>query len=135
MVPQTIAVLLLSANPKGTSWLRLAEERREIEAGLMARSRWRDRFRLVTRVAVRPQDVQRAMLDCTPNIVHFSGHGGGDQGLALEDDAGQMKLVEAAALAALFALYASDLQCGVAGEIGMFCCFIWFARKNDGLLL
>jgi len=110
--PQPVTtVLILSANPKGTSPLRLDEERREIETGLIERSRLRDNFRLVSKVAVRSRDVQRAMLDHTPQVVHFSGHGAGEQGLALEDETGNVKLVYADALAALFELFADSLQC------------------------
>ena len=65
-------ILVLAANPKGTSPLRLGEEVREIQDGL-DRSRRRDRFRIEQRWAVRPKDIQRALLDCCPQIVHFSG--------------------------------------------------------------
>jgi len=107
---QRVTVLMVSANPKGTAPIRLDEERREVEAGLMERSRLRDQFRLITKVATRSRDVQRAMLDYEPQVVHFSGHGSGDQGLLLEDEAGQVKLVSADALAALFKLYCDRLQ-------------------------
>jgi hypothetical protein len=82
LLPTTI--LMLSANPKGTVPLRLDEERREIESGLIERSRLRDTFRLITKTAVRPRDFQRAMLDLNPQIVHFSGHGEAEPGLARE---------------------------------------------------
>jgi len=82
-MPTPRTVLMLSANPKGTTSLRLDEERREVEAGLIERSKLRDNFTLVSKVAVRPQDVQRALLDHNPFIVHFSGHGAGEQGLLL----------------------------------------------------
>lgn len=111
MEPQSTTVLILSANPKGTMPLRLDEERREIEAGLMERSRLREQFRLVTKVAVRPRDFQRAMLDHSPQVVHFSGHGGSEKGLVIEDEMGQTKLLDADALGALFKLYADGLRC------------------------
>ncbi len=41
------------------------------------------------KVAVRPRDLQRAMLEVEPQIVHFSGHGAGDEGLVFEDEIGQ----------------------------------------------
>ena len=69
-------ILVLAANPKGTSPLRLGEEVREIQAGL-DRSQYRDRFRIEQRWAVTPKDIRRALLDCNPQIVHFSGHGVG----------------------------------------------------------
>ena len=91
-------ILLLAANPKGTTQLRLDEEVREIGEGLL-RARQREQFQLVQRWAVRPRDVHRAMLDEKPQIVHFSGHGAGEEGLVFEDEVGQPKLVASVALA------------------------------------
>jgi hypothetical protein len=83
-LPQPKTILILSANPRGTDPLRLDEEVREIKAG-MQRSRHRDQFVIQHQLAARPRDVQRAMLDFKPQIVHFCGHGAGDAGLILED--------------------------------------------------
>jgi hypothetical protein len=128
-------ILVLAANPQGTHPLRLGEEVRKIQAGL-ARSQHRDRFRLEQRWAVTPSDVRRALLDCHPQIVHFSGHGVGTEvagdpspatrkltgvsnpssepeGLVFEDDLGQPQLVTTAALADLFALFADQVECVV----------------------
>ena len=38
---------------------------------------------------MRPRDVQQAMMDINPQIVHFSEHGTRDKGLVLENEAGQ----------------------------------------------
>jgi hypothetical protein len=104
--------LILTANPSGTSKLRLDEEVREIEAGLQ-RSQKRDLFVLEQKWAVRPRDIQRAMLDINPQIVHFSGHGTGEEGLVFEDEIGQAKLVSGEALAELFKLFAEQVECVV----------------------
>ncbi len=85
-------ILILAANPKNTSQLRLDEEVREIDAGLQ-RNQQHAQFILEQKWAVRPRDVQRAMLDFRPQIVHFSGHGDGEAGLALEDKMGKTKLL------------------------------------------
>ena len=103
-------ILILSANPKGTDPLRLGEEVREIKEGLK-RSKYRDLFQIETAEAVRVGDIQRAMLDYEPNIVHFCGHGGGEEGLVFEDVTGQIKLISAEALAGLFSLFADRLDC------------------------
>ena len=105
-------ILILSANPKGTTSLRLDEEVREIDAGLQ-RARYRDRFVLEQKWAVRPRDISRAILDLNPQIVHFSGHGTGDEGLVFEDESGSAKLVDGEALAGLFDLFAELLECVV----------------------
>jgi vWA-MoxR associated protein C-terminal domain/CHAT domain len=108
--PQTI--LFLAANPKGTDPLRLDQELRDIGEGLQ-RAQKRDQFNLAQRSAVRPRDIQRAMNDLRPQIVHFSGHGTGDAGLVFEDEIGNAKMVDGDALAALFGLFADRLNCVV----------------------
>ena len=55
--------------------------------------------------------MQRAILDLSPQIVHFSGHGVGEDGLALEDESGQAKLVSTEAIAGLFELFADQVEC------------------------
>ncbi len=108
--PLTKKILILAANPQNSTPLRLDQEVREIDEGL-TRAKQRDRFELEQRWAVRPRDVQRAMLDLAPQIVHFSGHGVGEGGLALEDDVGQAKLVSTPAIAGLFELFADQIEC------------------------
>jgi hypothetical protein len=78
-------ILILTANPRTTSRLRLDEEIREIDEGLY-RAKHREQFNLVQRWAVRPRDIHRAMLDASPSIVHFAGHGAGEEGLVFEND-------------------------------------------------
>lgn len=102
----------MAANPKNTLPLRLDEEVREIEAGLQ-RAKKRELFDLKQRWAVRVQEVYQSLLDLKPQIVHFSGHGTGDDGLALEDETGNVRLVDTQALARLFELFASHIECVV----------------------
>jgi hypothetical protein len=109
-IPKTI--LILAANPKGTSKLRLDEEVREIELGLQ-RSKRREMFTLKQQLAVRPRDVHRAILDFKPQIIHFCGHGEGNQGLAFENETGEIKFINAEALASLFGLFAAWVECVV----------------------
>lgn len=108
--PQTI--LFVAANPKGTGHLRLDQELRDIAEGLK-RSQKRDQFNLEQRSAVRPLDIQRAMLDVEPQIIHFSGHGVEEQGLVFEDTSGKVKLIDGDALAGLFELFADKITCVV----------------------
>ncbi|MGB7376718.1 MAG: SUMF1/EgtB/PvdO family nonheme iron enzyme [Rivularia sp. (in: cyanobacteria)] len=105
-------ILVLSANPKGTTTLRLGEEIREIKQGLQ-RSKRRDSFAFQSGQAVRDFDIHRSILDYEPQIIHFSGHGAGDNGLVFEDNVGQQKLVDGGALAALFELFALQIKCVV----------------------
>ncbi|MEH1825792.1 MAG: CHAT domain-containing protein [Nostoc sp.] len=105
-------ILILTANPQGTSQLRLDQEVRDIEEGLQ-RAKNREQFALKSMFAVRPRDIQRAMLDINPSIVHFSGHGTGEEGLVFEDEVGRAKLVDGEALAGLFELFAEQVECVV----------------------
>ncbi|MDF5731412.1 MAG: hypothetical protein PUP92_26260 [Rhizonema sp. PD38] len=85
-------VVILSANPINTSKLCLDEEVREIQSAL-ERSRHREEFELIPRLAVRIDDLRRALLDHSPQVVHFSGHGDGTDGIALEDNSRHAQLV------------------------------------------
>jgi hypothetical protein len=105
------SILLLAANPKGTKSLRLQEEEREIKERL--RLSGYGKIPINSAGAVRPIDIQQAMLDFDPHIVHFSGHGAGQDGLVFEDAIGQEKLVDSEALAELFELFAEKVECVV----------------------
>ena len=103
-------VLILAANPKDTTKLRLDEEVREIEEGLR-RSKERDQFVIKSSWAIRPDDLRRAILDFEPQIVHFCGHGEADGGLVLENITGQPQSVKPEALAGLFELFTEQVEC------------------------
>ncbi len=94
-------ILFLAANPQSTSRLNLGREVQEIDEGLR-RAKLSDRFQLVQRWEVRPRDLRRALLEENPDIVHFSGHGKGQEGLVLVDNAGKPKPATGQALAGLF---------------------------------
>ena len=75
-------ILFLAANPQVTTnsdrhVLALEEEARAIREEL-ERGGHRDRFEFATRWAVRPLDLLRELNRLRPSIVHFSGHGTGD---------------------------------------------------------
>ena len=108
-----IKILILTANPSntGSDPLRLDAEVRRIEEALQ-RSRYRDRFQITAKLAVRTLDLRRALLDYRPQIVHFSGHGTETQGLLLENDAGQYQLISTEALAGLFGIFETgEIEC------------------------
>ncbi|KHG39319.1 MAG: CHAT domain-containing protein [Aphanizomenon flos-aquae KM1D3_PB] len=94
-------ILILTANPTNTKPLRVSEEVREIKSA-WERSLNREQFTIIVEEAVRPQELRRTLLGHKPDIVHFSGHGGGEQGLALMADNGEAFLVKVAPLAKLF---------------------------------
>jgi pterin-4a-carbinolamine dehydratase len=105
-------ILFLAANPKETTSLRLQEEEREIKEKL--RSQGYGKVPIYSSGATRPRDIQQAMLDSKPQIVHFSGHGIGEEGLVFEDMDGQIKLISSEALADLAKIFAErGLECVV----------------------
>jgi hypothetical protein len=63
-------ILILSAHPTDGKPLRLDKEVREIQAGL-ERAKSRDKFEIISRWAVCPEDLRRALLDYEPEIVLF----------------------------------------------------------------
>jgi hypothetical protein len=105
-------ILVLAANPIGTAHLRLDQEVREISIGLQ-RAKKRELFDLVQRWAVRSRDLRQALLEVEPQIVHFSGHGSSTGGLFLENEIGEYQLVKPEALARLFELCSSYVECVV----------------------
>jgi len=99
-------LLLLAANPKDATRLRLDEEIRDISEGLK-RAANRDEFEISQRWAVRARDLQRAIQEESPQIVHFTGQ---SEGLMVEDATGTGKAIGANALSALFQLFAQKVQ-------------------------
>lgn len=103
-------ILILASNPKGTTSLELQREIRDL-IEVIKKSPDRDRFTIETRWAVRPQDLQSALLEVKPSIVHFCGHGEGERGLVLENDLGELHLVSKEALADLFRHFSHQIEC------------------------
>ena len=106
-------ILILAANPKNTSRLRVDEEVREIDEGLR-RANKRELFQLEQKLAVRWRDFYRAILDTQPQIVHFCGHAQGEDGIALENETGNTAFVNADTLESIFKLFAQKgVECVV----------------------
>src|SRR5260370_29407240 len=69
-----VKVLFLAANPLGTDRLKLDEEIRAITEKVYA-SEYRDRLKVESSWAIRPDDLLQSFNRYKPHIVHFSGHG------------------------------------------------------------
>ena len=102
-------ILFLTSNPSDTSRLRIDKEARDIEEGLR-RANQRDSFDFEVRLATRPRDLSRAILDINPQILHFSGHGE-TEGIVLEDEDGTSKIVTTEAISGLFNLFSDTIHC------------------------
>lgn len=103
-------VLFLAADPTDATRLRLGEEYREIQEKLQL-AKMREKFNLTQRFSVRPADISQSILDEKPQIVHYSGHGTIDGYLCFENELGQIHYIEPDALAELFELVASHVEC------------------------
>ncbi|MGH9762608.1 MAG: CHAT domain-containing protein, partial [Blastocatellia bacterium] len=103
-------ILFLAACPKNTPRLRLDEEIRQIDNALRS-SNERESFGLHVKFAVTPKEWVQALLEVSPQIVHFAGHGSPDGGLALESSNGRSKLIKPKALEELFEPFAQEVNC------------------------
>jgi hypothetical protein len=104
-----MTILFLSANPHGTKPLMLDEEVREIEQKIRA-SDYRSSLELVSKWAVRPDDLLQYLNQYKPQVVHFSGHGSATEEIVLLDRQGDAKPVSKEALVALFRILKRDIR-------------------------
>jgi hypothetical protein len=102
-------ILFLAANPYTTDHLRLSEECAAIERELRL-STHRDDFQFVSRWAVSIDELLRHLNELNPTVIHFSGHGSGEDGLLLQDEHGQPQPVSARALAMIIDAAAQGAQ-------------------------
>ena len=106
-------ILILAANPIGTEPLQLEREINFIQEKLESSSQ-RDRFEILPgTVVARSQDLQSKLRKREPRIVHFCGHGEGEAGLVLENDAGEPHFVTEETLERVFALFSEQIECVV----------------------
>ena len=80
-----VRILVVAANPLGSSPLKLDHEVKTIKEALK-QSRKRDNFVVEYCLAATPSELRRALLDLEPHVLHFSGHGAGDRGLLFVSD-------------------------------------------------
>ena len=103
-------VLFLAANPLSSDRLALDEEARSIGEKVRD-AKYRDSVVVEARWAVRPADLQQALLEIEPSVVHFSGHGGGALGIVMHSsDQDKVSLVSADVLADLFRVLKGDIR-------------------------
>jgi hypothetical protein len=104
-----ITILVVSANPAGTSPLNLDEEVRQIEAKVRA-TEYRDSIEIITKWAVRPDDLLQCLNQFKPTIVHFSGHGSPTEEIILLDEQRRPKKVAKATLVELFRILKKSIR-------------------------
>lgn len=106
-----IRILFLGVNPVSTLRLRLDEEIRQIQLSLKLAKK-RENLKLKQDWAVTPTHLLQAILEESPNIVHFSGHGQ-EEGLVLQNEVGERCIVGKEGLSDLFKLFNDSIRCVV----------------------
>lgn len=94
-------ILFLSANPKGTSKLSLDGECAAVMRELKITPH-RAAFDFQTRWAVTIDDLVRELLELSPSLIHFAGHGS-TEGISLVGPDGETQRLSATALRGLLA--------------------------------
>jgi len=101
-------ILILASNPRKD--LNLDREIRDLK-DVIEKSRDRQEFEVEDALAVRVGDLQDLLFRYRPQVVHFCGHGSGQQGLVFEGNDGGEQWVRAEALSDLFRLFAENVGC------------------------
>ena len=103
-------ILILTSNPRHD--LKLDREIKDLK-NVIKRSKNQSQFETEFELEVHPEELQDLLLEHEPRIVHFCGHGTGEQGLVLEDRSGGEQVVSTEALSNLFALFDKSCECVV----------------------
>lgn len=91
--------------------LRLDQEVREINNKIRVGT-YRDSFTLSAEWVISQSDLQQALLEHMPDIVHFTGHGAA-KGVSLEDRLGNRKSVTPESLRKIFTTLGDNIRCVV----------------------
>ena len=106
-------ILFLTSNPSGTTALQLDEEIRLIGQRIR-RGEYRKLFEIRSAPAIRATDLPYELMDNTPEIVHFSGHGSSaGELLFVNDHDGSAQPVPAKTLARVFKQFRDRVKCVV----------------------
>jgi NACHT domain/CHAT domain len=98
-------ILILSSNPK-RDLENLDREIRDLKGAIQRLGK----FEVEHWPAVRSQDIKRLIAENNPHIVHFCGHGAGEQGIVFEDEDGKEQLVSTDRLAEIFEIFSNKYE-------------------------
>ena len=100
-------ILILTSNPRND--LKLEREIKDLY-NVIKRSKNQSQFEVQFELGVSPQELHELLLEHSPYIVHFCGHGTG-QGLVLENNQFEEQIISTEALAQLFGLFSNSCEC------------------------
>jgi tetratricopeptide (TPR) repeat protein len=102
-------ILFLAANPKETSQCNLEQEVEEVQQ--LARLQRHEQFVFKQQWVTTREALRHALLDHQPHFVHFLGHSPTQEGIVLENEAGESQLVSGDTLAHFFEPFAARIEC------------------------
>ena len=100
-------LLILSSNPRRD--LNLNREISDLTTAIQRLGRFELRFGF----EVRSQELSELLAEHSPEIVHFCGHGAGEQGLVFQDENGREHLVSTEILSRIFKNSSNEINCTV----------------------
>src|SRR5215217_2576130 len=95
-----IKVLFFGANPKDTTALEVAKELRAVKKATDANGH--RSVRVISCLATQPDDIQPALTENLPHVVHFSGHGSAIGEILTQDEDENIHPVSPETLKSLF---------------------------------
>jgi hypothetical protein len=105
-------VLFMAVSPKDANSLRLDEEARDLKEAILTVADAKVEISVTSEWAVRVNQIQTAILNCKPEILHFSGHGTMGA-LCFEDNQGNAAAVSDQTFADLIELNRGFVRCVV----------------------
>lgn len=112
-IGRVTSILFLAAEPSDQVRLGLGKEFREIRDELL-KSQHRDQLKLeLPQLTLRPRDIGGALLVTSPQIIHFSGHGGSAGQLYFETETGESLPIDPKILADFFEQFSNKINCVV----------------------
>lgn len=106
---ERVNLLLVGADPHDEAPLRVMEEMREIESSIRESIKKKN-FNIRHIHSMRKADLVREMLEFSPHVIHFSGHGNETGDFLAEGKDGKADGVSASAIARLFDVLGKDIQ-------------------------
>lgn len=106
---EILKILFLSSSPSDEDTIRVDLELRKIEEALEA-AKYRDNVSLEKKIAIKPETMTKVLMDFSPNIIHFSGHGD-EHGIIIENDEGNSIEFPTEGLEKLFSLFSETVIC------------------------
>ncbi|NNF36183.1 MAG: hypothetical protein HKN68_18905 [Saprospiraceae bacterium] len=105
-------ILFLGASPRDLDVLRTSEESQKIKDGLGSAT-YRDLFEFEMEPAVQIPTITKSFIKLKPNVVHFSGHGVGVEGISVENAVGEEVVFPTSGLERLFRMGEDYIECVV----------------------